>query len=173
VFLLTLPVPVVMALMLRYGSVFQRLHGLLRLLVGDSAMSEAAASLDGELRSSLHRRWALLGSGSSQFAAFASGSFEIWLVMRFFGHPVSISDALILESMTQAIRHLAFVIPAAVGVQEAGLVLFGHALGISSDLALAVSMAKRLREVLCGLPSLISWQWLEASRLHKTSRLLS
>ncbi len=173
VFLLTLPVPVVMALMLRYGSVFQRLHGLLRLLVGDSAMSEAAASLDGELRASLHRRWALLASGSSQFAAFASGSFEIWLVMRFFGHPISINDALILESMTQAVRHLAFVIPAAVGVQEAGLVLFGHALGISSDLALAVSMAKRLREVLCGLPSLISWQWLEASRLHKTSRLLS
>jgi hypothetical protein len=67
--------------------------------------------------------------------------------------------------MTQAIRHLAFIIPAGLGVQEATLVLFGHMLGISSELALAVSMAKRMREVLCGIPSLISWQWLEARRL--------
>jgi len=39
-------------------------------------------------------------------------------------------------------------------------------LGISSELALAVSMAKRLREVLCGVPVLVSWQWAEASRLR-------
>jgi uncharacterized membrane protein YbhN (UPF0104 family) len=61
---------------------------------------------------------------------------------------------------------LAFVVPAGVGVQEAGLVLFGQAFGIDSELALAVSMAKRIREVLCGLPSLISWQWSEGRRLR-------
>ena len=38
-------------------------------------------------------------------------------------------------------------------------------LGVGSELALAVSMVKRVREVLCGLPSLASWQWLEARRL--------
>jgi hypothetical protein len=27
-------------------------------------------------------------------------------------------------------------------------------------------MAKRMREVLCGLPSLLSWQWMEARRLR-------
>jgi hypothetical protein len=57
-------------------------------------------------------------------------------------------------------------VPAGVGVQEAGLVLFGHLLGISGELALAVSMAKRVREVLCGLPPLISWQWLEGWRVR-------
>jgi uncharacterized membrane protein YbhN (UPF0104 family) len=67
-------------------------------------------------------------------------------------------------------RHLAFVVPAGLGVQEATLVLFGHALGISSELALAVSMAKRVREVLCGLPSLLSWQWMEGRRLHRLVR---
>lgn len=66
-------------------------------------------------------------------------------------------------------RHLAFVVPAGVGVQEAARVLFGHALGISSELALAVSMAKRMREVLCGLPALLSWQWMEGPRLHVQS----
>jgi uncharacterized membrane protein YbhN (UPF0104 family) len=65
------------------------------------------------------------------------------------------------------VRLLAFMVPAGLGVQEAGLVLFGQALGISSELALSVSMAKRMREVLCGLPSLLSWQWMEARRLRR------
>jgi uncharacterized membrane protein YbhN (UPF0104 family) len=104
--------------------------------------------------------------GTLQFAAFVSGSFEIWFALRLFGHPVSVGAAIALESMTQAVRHFAFIVPAGIGVQEAGLVLFGHVLGIGSELALAVSMAKRMREVLCGLPPLLSWQWLEGRRLR-------
>ena len=169
-FLISLPVPAVIALLLRYGSVFKRLQKLLRPLVGESAMSEGAASLDYELRACLRRGRTLLVAGTLQFAALISGSFEIWFALRLFGHPVGANAALVLESMTQAIRHLAFVIPAGIGVQEAGLVLFGHALGINSELALAVSMAKRMREVLCGLPSLMSWQWVEGQRLQMLMR---
>jgi len=159
-----LPVPVVTALLLRYGSIFGRLAGFLRPLVGESALSAGAASLDRELRASLRRVSTLLVVGALQFVALISGSFEIWFALRLFGHPVGVGAAVVLESMTQAVRHVAFVIPAGLGVQEAGLVLFGHALGISTELALAVSVAKRMREVLCGLPSLLSWQWLEARR---------
>lgn len=86
---------------------------------------------------------------------------------------MSVKSALILESLTQAVRHLAFVIPAGLGVQEASLVIFGYVLGVSSELALAVSMAKRMREVLCGLPSLLSWQWLEGRRLQSPMRTSS
>jgi uncharacterized membrane protein YbhN (UPF0104 family) len=121
--------------------------------------------LDRELRACLDRWRALLFAGLLQFAALLAGSLEIWFALRLFGHPVDLGTALILESMTQAMRHLAFVVPAGLGVQEATLVLFGHALGISSELALAVSMAKRAREILCGLPALISWQWMEGRRL--------
>jgi hypothetical protein len=71
-----------------------------------------------------------------------------------------------LEGLTQAARHLAFIVPAGLGVQEAALVVFGHALGIGAELALAVSAVKRMREVLCGVPPLLSWQWLEARRLR-------
>jgi glycosyltransferase 2 family protein len=62
------------------------------------------------------------------------------------------------------------VIPAGLGVQEASLILFGRALGIDAELALAVSMAKRVREVLLGVVSLLSWQWMEARQLHKEWR---
>jgi putative membrane protein len=167
---LSLPLPVVTGLLLRYGSVFERIESFLRPLLGESAFSAGAAALDRELRACLSRGWTLLFAGSLQLLAFVSASFETWLIMRLFGHPVDVRAALLLESMTQAVRHLAFVVPAGVGVQEAMFVLFGHVLGISSELALAVSMAKRLREVLCGIPALISWQLTEASRLRTAVR---
>jgi putative membrane protein len=164
-FLFSLPAPLAVALLLRYGSVFARLQRLLRPLVGESALSDGAAALDRELRACLSRGWALLGVATLQLVAVTSGAFEIWLVLRLCGHPVGAGAALLLESMIQALRHLAFFVPAGLGVQEAGLVLFGHVLGISSELALAVSTAKRMREILCGLPPLLSWQWLEGRRL--------
>jgi len=165
-FTLTLPVPVATVLLLRFGSAFGRLQKFLRPMVGESMTSEQAESLDHELRACLRRGRRLLASGALQFAALISGCFEIWFALRLFGHPVSWATALVLESMTQAVRHLAFVVPAGLGVQEAGLVIFGHAFGISGELALAVSMAKRIREVLCGLPALMSWQWLESRRIQ-------
>ena len=166
-FLLSLPIPVATLLLLRYGSVFERLQRFLHPLVGDSAMSGGAASLDRELRVSFGRGGSLFIAGALQFAALICGSFEIWFALRLFGHPVGADSAVVLESLTQAARHLAFIVPAGLGVQEAGLVLFGHALGIGGELALAVSMAKRIREVLWGLASLLSWQWLEGLRLHR------
>lgn len=166
VFLLTLPVPAVVVLLLLYGSVFERLQRVFRPMIGESALSDDALSLDRELHASLRRGWALLLAGALQLVAWTSASLEVWLALRLFGHPVDVRTALILESMTQAMRHLAFVVPAGVGVQEAGLVLFGHALGVSADLALAISMVKRIREVLCGVPPLLSWQWAEGRRLH-------
>lgn len=165
-FLLSLPVPVITALLLRYGSVFQRLHGFLRPLVGEGAVSEGAAALDRELDACFHRWRPLLLAGSLQFAAFVSGSFEIWFALRLFGHPIGAGPAIALESLIQAARHFAFFVPGGLGVQEAGLVLFGHLLGVGSELALAVSMAKRMRELICGLPSLLSWQWMEGLRLR-------
>jgi putative membrane protein len=164
--LLSLPIPVVTALLLRYGSVFQALESFLRPVVGVSAMSEGAVALDQELRVCLRRGGTLFYAGSLQLVAVITSSLEIWFVLRLFQHPVSFGAAIILESMTQAMRHLAFFVPAGLGVQEAGLVLFGHALGIGSELALAVSLAKRIREILCGLPPLLSWQYLEVRRLR-------
>ena len=164
--LLSLPVPVITGLLLRNGAVFSRLEAFLRPMVGESALSGGAAALDRELRASLSRGGSLAFAGILQLLAFLSASFEVWFALRLFGHPVDVRAAVMLEGMTQAMRHVAFIVPAGLGVQEAGFVLFGHALGISSELALAVSMAKRMREVLCGVPALVSWQLREAARLR-------
>jgi len=167
VFLATLPVPIVTVLLLRFGGVFARLHAYLPRLIGDRISPTAAASVDGELRASLRRKSALATVALLQLAALVSGAFEVWFAMRLFGHPISAGSAIALESMTQAVRHVAFVIPGGLGVQEAGLVFFGQLLGIGGELALAVSMAKRLREITWGLPALMSWQWAEGRRIHR------
>ena len=164
--LLSLPVPVLSALLLRNGAVFSRLEAFLRPMVGETALSDGAAALDRELRACLSRGRSLAFAGILQLLAFLSAAFEVWFALRLFGHPVDVRAAVMLEAMIQAMRHVAFVVPAGLGVQEAGFVLFGHALGISSELALAVSMAKRMREVLCGVPALVSWQLREAARLR-------
>jgi putative membrane protein len=161
---LSLPIPLGSLLLLRYGSVFQRMQRLLSPLVGLTG-AEAASSLDADLRACLGRIRTLLMAGALQLLALISASLEIWWALRLFGHPVSAAAAVMLEGLTQAVRHLAFIVPAGLGVQEAALVLFGHALGVSTELALAVSAVKRLREVLCGLPPLLWWQWLEARKI--------
>jgi putative membrane protein len=167
--LLTLPVPLTLLLLLRYGSVFKRLEARLRPLVGINDLAEGAAALDDEVQASVRRVKDLITVGALQFIALLSGSLEVWLALRLFGHPASPRDAVTLESMTQAVRHLAFFIPAGLGVQEAGLLVFGNTIGISGEMALAVSMAKRMREILCGLPPLLSWQWVEMRRLRSAA----
>ena len=44
------------------------------------------------------------------------------------------------------------------------MVLFGALLGLPADLALAVSLTKRVRELAFGLPGLAAWQWVEGRR---------
>jgi uncharacterized membrane protein YbhN (UPF0104 family) len=167
--IVALPVPLAAILLLRYGSVFERLERIIRRVSGLPLSVGAAAQLDGQVRTLLHRPAVLSLAGALELLAIASGSFEIWFAMRLFGRPVTVAEAVILESMTVALRHVAFIVPAGIGVQEAGLVVFGRALGIDSELALAVSMVKRAREVLWGVPCLISWQWTEGRRLTRVS----
>jgi len=168
-----LPALIAIAVLLRFGSPFRRSQRLLHLLTGANALAADALNLDDEVQATLRRGWGLCVAGALQFAALLSGAFEVWFALTLFGHPVSAGDAVILESLTQAVRLVAFIVPAALGVQEAALVLFGQALGIGSELALAVSIAKRMREVLCALPSLLSWQWLEARQIRLQLRMPS
>jgi hypothetical protein len=56
------------------------------------------------------------------------------------------------------------------GVQEGGYVLIGGLIGLSPELALALSLMKRGRDLVIGTPALVLWQFLEARRLRDASR---
>lgn len=167
---LSLPVPVGLYLLLRHGSLFARMEKTLLGLLGSdhklTAMLGGSALLDQELRALFARPWTLAQGLLWQLAGMLAGSFETWLALRLLGHPVTAWEAMTLESLTLAVRHFAFFVPGGIGVQEAGLVVFGSLVGLPADVSVALSLAKRLREIGFGLPALISWPWVEGRRLR-------
>jgi len=117
-----------------------------------------ADALDGEVRALHARRRRLLASVGWHLASWVAGTGEVWLALAFLGHPVDWTTALLLESLGQAIRAAAFAVPGALGIQESGFVVLGAALGLGPDTCLALSLAKRARELLLGVPGLVAWQ---------------
>ena len=104
----------------------------------------------------------LCGTGSPVAASFALsllgwivGTGEVWLALHFLGSPVGWAEALMLESLGQAIRGAAFAIPGSLGVQEGGYLLLARLIGLPPEAALALSLAKRARELLLGLPGIV------------------
>jgi putative membrane protein len=110
-----------------------------------------------------HRR---ISTGAAlHLAGWVVGAGEAWVGLWFMGHALLWSEVLILESLAFALRTAAFVVPARLGVQEAGYIVLGALFGLSPEVALALSLLKRAREIATGLPCLIIWQGLEARRL--------
>jgi putative membrane protein len=99
-------------------------------------------------------RHALAGSSVLQLAAWLAGAGEVWIGLAALGHPVSVADALLVESLVQAIRNAAFPVPGALGVQDGGLMLIAPLAGIPAEVGLALALLKRGRELAFGLPGL-------------------
>jgi uncharacterized membrane protein YbhN (UPF0104 family) len=98
------------------------------------------------------------------------GAGETWVALWFMGHPVSVTDAIVIESMVYALRTAAFVVPWGAGVQEGGFIVAGALFGLSPQVALALSLLRRAREIITGVPNLIAWQCLEPLRLWRGRR---
>jgi glycosyltransferase 2 family protein len=93
---------------------------------------------------------AWIGAGGGTFIAF-----------RLVGGQVSLTDALALEALLCTLRSIAAFVPAALGVQEAGYAMLAPLFGLPAEMGLAVSLLKRAREIVIGIPALIYWQSVE------------
>ena len=51
--------------------------------------------------------------------------------------------------------------PGAIGIAEGGYVVVCHLFGIAPEVAVALGLIKRLREVVLGVPALLAWHWRE------------
>jgi uncharacterized membrane protein YbhN (UPF0104 family) len=72
---------------------------------------------------------------------------------------------LIIETMGQALRSAAFIVPGALGVQEAGFLVLGTIFGLAPETGLSISLVRRIRELALGLPAILTWQLVEGRRL--------
>jgi glycosyltransferase 2 family protein len=110
-------------------------------------------------------RPALAAAFSFHELAWLLGAFETWIALWLMGMPVSATEAIILESLSQALRAAAFPVPSGLGVQEGGFITLGGLFGIPPEAALALSFVKRVPDLAIGPPGLLAWYWLETQRL--------
>ena len=87
---------------------------------------------------------------------------EVWLGCYLLGHTISLAEAMMLKSLTSTLSDVAFIIPNAYGIQEGAYIVVGSLIGLGPDLALAVSLATRIRDVVIDVPGLLFWQRIEA-----------
>ncbi len=59
-------------------------------------------------------------------------------------------------------------IPGALGIREGGYVVVGGLLGIPGDTAFAPALIRRVRELIIGLPGLLTWQLVEGGRFWRS-----
>ncbi len=120
------------------------------------------AGLDGAIRD-IYRR-----PGRAALACFYHsvswllGGVEVCLALHLLGTDVGLAEGIVIEALGQALKAAGFAIPGALGVAEGGYVVVCHLFGLSPELAIALGLVKRLREIVLGVPALLAWQWQEA-----------
>ena len=92
------------------------------------------------------------------------GAGEAWVTFKLMGIDASLGQALVIDSLGTALRTLGFLVPGALGIQEAGYVIVCALFGIIPAGAIAFSLARRARDLSIGLVGLGLWQTLELKR---------
>lgn len=137
----------------------------------DRAVASAATRwpdlLEGkfDLRARLTELWsspaAIAGCFGPHLIGWLFDAAAPWLVLTALGFHPSIAEAVVIESLSQALRGAAFFIPGGIGVQE-GAVLFLCALyGVPAEAAVTLSLVKRLCDLVVCAPGLALWWRLE------------
>jgi putative membrane protein len=137
---------------------FSKLLRLVNRLAGSrnwSGLMTQAQAIDAAVQETYSRSAPVAWSFLASLVGWLVGAGEVYLILLYMEHPVSWPTALLLESLGQAVRGAAFAVPGALGLQETGYVLLAPLAGLTPEVALALSLAKRVRELLLGLPGLL------------------
>jgi putative membrane protein len=78
------------------------------------------------------------------------GAAELWLIFALLGRPLTLAQALVIDSVVAGLRTFVFMVPVAAGVQEASYVLACAVFGIAPAGAVAASLARRARDLTLG-----------------------
>jgi len=123
---------------------------------------EGAGGLDDALRALYRAPSRMAWACTHHSISWLLGGIEVCLALHFLGTDVGFGEGLVIEALGQALKAAGFAIPGAIGVAEGGYVVVCHLFGLAPELAIALGLVKRLREVLLGVPALVAWQVREA-----------
>lgn len=149
----------------RSFAVFERWAA--RLLPRAAAQAGAVHRKLAEIHASPFR---LAISATIHMASWIATAFWAWIAIRLIGRHLAFPSVLAIEAILYAIRSVIFVVPGAIGVQEAAYTLLGPIFGLSAPVALAISLLKRARDIALGVPVLVAWQAAEGGHALKASR---
>lgn len=92
--------------------------------------------------------------------------FAGWLAFNALSVNISVADAIAIEALLSAVAAVAFLVPVNAGVQEAGYAGLGALFGVPPEMSIAVSLIRRGRDIVVGVPILLLWQFVEVRRLR-------
>ena len=115
-----------------------------------------------------HRR-TFLQSVLLHLIAWVVGAMEAWIGLRLMGHALGVGRVLVIESLVTASRSITFFVPLNAGVQEGAYVLVGSLVGLPASPALAVSLLKRARDLIKGVPAVMVWQYIERREVRRAA----
>jgi putative membrane protein len=92
-----------------------------------------------------------------------------WIAFHALGVPIDFDDALAIEALLSAAAAVAFLVPVNAGVQEAGYAGLGVIFGVPPEVSLGVSLVRRGRDLVVGVPILLVWQVVEMRRLRRVA----
>ena len=126
---------------------------------------DKAEAIDVIVREVYDRIGPLVSATMWRMLALILQSGEVWLAAYLLGFPVSIIEAVMLKSLSSTLSDAAFVVPNSYGVQEGTFLVIGSLIGIPAPMALAISLAIRIRELIIDVPGLFFWQHAEGRAL--------
>ena len=123
----------------------------------------------GAVTASLHSLYQkpgrLVVSSLLHFSAWVLGAVAVWGGLWIVGEHYSLRSIVGLESMVYVLRTVLFFVPMGLGVIEGGYASVCILFGVPPAFAVALSLMKRARDALMGLPALAIWFRLEGRRL--------
>lgn len=96
--------------------------------------------------------------------ALALQTAEVWAACQLLGHPIGVFEAVMVKSLTSTLGDIAFIIPNAYGIQEGAFIVIGGLVGLPPDVALGVSLALRIRDLLLDPAGLLTLHQIETRR---------
>jgi putative membrane protein len=104
-------------------------------------------------------------------AGWFMSAVQLWAAAQALDRPLSVGEALALQSIAYAARGAFFFVPAGFGVQEGTFVLVGAVLGVDAAMALALSLVLRARDIVLGVPALMLWYTAEGRQRWRAVRV--
>jgi putative membrane protein len=103
----------------------------------------------------------LAASAALHLLAWVGAGIGTFIAFRLVGGSISLPNAVALEALLCTLRSIAAPVPAAIGVQEWGYAMLAPLFGLPAEMGVAVSLLKRAREIVLGVPALLYWQGVE------------